>query len=147
MQEEKPGEYLLTAMQYPNAIPSCCTLSHYDYKETLSMELYRGKFIPHAHVPLKIILFSWLEHCSFYPFFTASPSSIRLHFHCCLSVTIIILLIAPSTAEDVVTATSYITELTGLAVTKKASSLSEISWTSIAKSVLTPMKTAFQVLW
>lgn len=51
-------------------------------------------------------------------FFTASPNSIWLPFHCCLSVTIIILLIAPSTA-DVVTATSYVTELIGLAVTKK----------------------------
>lgn len=146
MQEEKQGEYLLTAMQHPNAIPSCCTHSQYYYKATLSTELCRGKFIPHAHIPLKIILFSWLEHCPFYPFFTASPNSIWLPFHCCLSVTIIILLIAPSTA-DVVTATSYVTELIGLAVTKKTSSLFENSWTSIAKSVLTPVKAAFHVLW
>lgn len=72
-QEEKQGEYLLTAMQYPNAIPSCCTHSQYYYKATLSTELCRGKFIPHAHIPVKIILFSWLEHCPFYPFFYSIP--------------------------------------------------------------------------
>jgi len=53
-------------------------------------------------------------------FFTASPSSIWVPFHCYLSVTITILLIAPSTAEDVGTATSYITELIGLAMTKRS---------------------------
>lgn len=58
MKEREPGEYLFMAMQYANAIPSCCTRSQYDYKEILSRELCREKLIPCAHVPLKIILLS-----------------------------------------------------------------------------------------
>lgn len=29
----------------------------------------REKFIASAHIPIKITVFSWLEHCPFYPFF------------------------------------------------------------------------------
>lgn len=54
---------------YPNAIHSLHTLPQHESKETLSVNYTRQKFIASAHVPIKIILFSWLEHCPFYPFF------------------------------------------------------------------------------
>lgn len=123
------------------------TLPQHDSKKSLPMELYQGKIYCQCSCTHQnyFIQLTWaLPILSL--FFTVSPNSIWLPFHCCLSVTIIKLLIAPSTA-NVVTATSSIPELTGLAVTKKASSLFEISWTSIAKSDLTPMKEAFHGWW
>lgn len=95
----------------------------------------------------KLFYLADLSAACFILFFAASPNSIWLPFHCSLSVTIIILLIGPRTSEDILAARSYITELKGLAVTKKASSLFEISRTSIAKSVLPPTKAAFHILW
>lgn len=146
--KKKPGQYLLTAIPYPNAIhPAAHTPTVWFQRNPLHGTTPGKNLLPGLMYPSKLFYSADLSTAHFIPFFTASPNSIWLSFHCCLSVTIIILLIAPSTAADVVTATSSITELTGLAVTKKASSLFEISWTSIAKSDLTSMKAAFHGLW
>lgn len=143
-QEKKP--WTISSYSSPSTI-LLHTLPQHDSKETLSVELYQKNLLPVFMYLSKLFCSADLNTAHFIPFFRASPNSIWLPFHCCLSVTIIMLLIAPSTAADVVTATSSITEHTGLAVTKKASSLFEISWTSIAKSDLTPMKEAFHGLW
>lgn len=148
-QHAGPKTWTVSSYSFPNTIHSAAHTPTARFQRNPFCGTRPGKkFIASVHVPFKIILFSWLEYCPFYPFFfRASPDSIWLPFPCCLSVTIIILLIAPSSAADTVTATSSITELTGSAVTKKASSLLEISWTSRAKSDLTPMKEAFHGLW
>lgn len=119
MQEEKTGEYHLTAKQYPNTILSCCTLSQYDYKKTLSMELRGKNLFPMLTYLSKLFYLADLSIAHFILFLQLPQILLQFRFHCHLSVTTITLLIAASTAEDVVTATSYITELRGLAVTKK----------------------------
>lgn len=147
-QEEKPEQHLLTAMPYPNTThPAAHTPTVWFQRNLLHGTIPGKNLLPVIMYLSKLFYSADLSTARFIPFFTASPNSIWLPSHCCLSVTIILLLIAPSTAADVVTATSSITELTGLAVTKKASSFFEISWTSIAKSDLTPMKAAFHGLW
>lgn len=140
--------WTISSYSYPNTIHSAAhTPTAWFQKNPLCGTTPGENLLPVFMYLSKLFYSADLSTAHFIPFFTASPNSIWLPFHCCLSVTIIILLIAPSTAADVVTATSSITELTGLALTKRAPSLFEISWTSTAKSDLTPMKEAFHGLW